>query len=155
MDSSRQSRQYSKGKPSPRINLGSSVENLSPAQRKGLPRSPSSTSSSEDERASKSLKIKKLPSQPLPSPKLPKESNDLLRPIERGAPGDASIIHHAAHANQEQIEINRRKSQFYEAAFTSRDNPGQVSDRLAKDSVVMAELKTNVIVCSDGLSSIA
>lgn len=42
----------------------------------------------------------------------------------------------------------RRRTQYYEEQFAYRDATGSARERITKDSPIIAELRTNVIVCS-------
>lgn len=44
-------------------------------------------------------------------------------------------------------ELNRRRSQYYGEVFGDREPYQDARERVTRDSLVMAELKTNVIVC--------
>ena len=71
---------------------------------------------------------------------LQRPSNMHMNNIERGAPGDGSLVKQAP-------EQGRRKSQFYSEVFSVRDPDNtNVRDRVSGTSVIVAELKTNVIV---------
>lgn len=73
----------------------------------------------------------------------------LTRPIDRGAPGDAAIF--SVGKTPERRELNRRKSAFYSDAFAQRESNNTARERVGRDSVVMAEVRTNVIVSRSSL----
>jgi hypothetical protein len=73
---------------------------------------------------------------------------DMLRPIDRALPGDTP----SRSLSVVQSEANKRRSTYYEnefAAGTERD-PDMIGDRVRGESLVLAELRTNVIVCAAG-----
>ena len=72
------------------------------------------------------------------------EEDRLTRPIDRGSPGDAAIFSESK--TPEHRELNKRKSAFYSDAFAQRETNNNARDRVGRDSVVMAEVRTNVIV---------
>ncbi|KAI9721818.1 MAG: hypothetical protein M1812_002154 [Candelaria pacifica] len=73
------------------------------------------------------------------------DESEHLRPITRGAPGDRSPKGISDRGN-EQHDLARQKSQFYHEAFACRDTNSSSKGRVSRDSVVMAELRTNVII---------
>lgn len=72
------------------------------------------------------------------------DEDRLIRSIDRGAPGDAAIFSGAK--TPEQRALNKRKSAFYSDAFAQRESNSSARERVGRDSVVMAEVRTNVIV---------
>ena len=64
------------------------------------------------------------------------------RPITRGAPGEKKDTDAVG-----QNYGSRRRTQYYEEQFAYRDVTGSARERITKDSPVIAELRTNVIVC--------
>ena len=81
-------------------------------------------------------------SQPLASPRRKENFNE----VDRGAPGDASLM---AMVKREPEEVKRakQKSSFYGEVFAYRE-PTTQKDRVARESPITAEVKTNVIVCT-------
>ena len=73
------------------------------------------------------------------------EEKVMVRQVERGAPGDGSIMS-AINGSPQQQELRRKKSQFYTEVFSYREPNLSPKERIYKDSIVMAEVKTNVIV---------
>ncbi len=71
-----------------------------------------------------------------------------LRPLTRGAPGDRSPKPKSISDQGKEHDIARQKSQYYHEAFACRDTNSSSKGRVSRDSVVMAELRTNVIVSS-------
>jgi hypothetical protein len=69
----------------------------------------------------------------------------ILRPMERGAPGDAALIAMVQRGDAEK-QLSRKRSQFYGEVFAVREGSGSARERITKDSMVMAEVRTNVIV---------
>lgn len=76
------------------------------------------------------------------------EERRITRPIDRGAPGDAAIF--ANKKTPEQTELAKRKSQYYQDAFAYRESNTSARERVSKDSMIMADVRTNVIVCMAG-----
>lgn len=63
----------------------------------------------------------------------------------RGTPGDG-ISASAGHRSPGKKELAKKKSQFYGDVFTYREPNISPRDRVYKDSMITAEVKTNVIV---------
>jgi hypothetical protein len=72
------------------------------------------------------------------------EEDRLTRPINRGTPGDIGMF--SVEKTAEQKELARRKSQFYGDAFAWREPNGSARERVQRESVIMADIRTNVIV---------
>jgi len=66
--------------------------------------------------------------------------------IDRGAPGDGAIIA-ATNGSSQQQDLRRKKSNFYTEVFAYREPNLTPKERIYKDSIVTAEVRTNVIVC--------
>jgi hypothetical protein len=79
------------------------------------------------------------------------EVDRLTRVIERGAPGDRAIF--SSTKTPEQRELAKRKSQYYSDAFAARETNTSARERVGRDSTVLAEVRTNVIVSSFRLFS--
>jgi hypothetical protein len=75
------------------------------------------------------------------------EGRRLTRDFTRGAPGDPSPAMLSKTPTPEQKRLSQRKSQYYDAAFAYRESNNTPRERVYKESVVMAEVRTNVIVC--------
>ena len=73
------------------------------------------------------------------------EEKTIARPIDRGTPGESTYASINT-GNQEQNELRRNKSQYYTEVFSYREPNLSPRDRISKDSVITAEIKTNVIV---------
>ena len=72
------------------------------------------------------------------------------RPIDRGTPGESTYASINT-GNQQQNELRRNKSQYYTEVFSYREPNLSPRDRISKDSVITAEIKTNVIVSTVSL----
>ena len=75
------------------------------------------------------------------------EDRTRARPIDRGTPGESTYASINT-GNQQQTELRRNKSQYYTEVFSYREPNLSPRDRISKDSVITAEIKTNVIVCN-------
>jgi len=73
-----------------------------------------------------------------------KEQRRITRNLERGAPGDQAIFSEGK--TQEQRELARRKSQFYGDVFAYREPNTSARERISRESPVLADVRTNVIV---------
>ena len=89
------------------------------------------------------------------------DEKQIARHITRGAPGDAALMS-MVQRNQEGTDLARRKSQFYTEVFAYREPNLSPREKICKNSVITAEVKTNVIVrtcspsnpyCSNELTS--
>ena len=69
----------------------------------------------------------------------------IVADIERGAPGDGTSAA-VCKRNPEEILSAKRKNQYYGEVFSIRETPTSAKDRINKDALIMAEVKTNVIV---------
>ncbi len=82
------------------------------------------------------------PSQPAPDPPNRIEGKGHFSPdMSRGVPGDAFGIR-----TPKEKELSKEKSQYYTEAFSHREPPSTPRERIHKDSMITAEIKTNVIV---------
>ncbi|CAF9918659.1 hypothetical protein IMSHALPRED_004369 [Imshaugia aleurites] len=70
------------------------------------------------------------------------------RPMERGTPGESTYTAINT-GNQDQNELRRNKSQYYTEVFSYREPNLSPRDRISKDSVITAEIKTNVIITDE------
>lgn len=66
-------------------------------------------------------------------------------PLKRGAPGDGALMA-MVQRSPEETQQCRRKSSFYGEVFAHRESTTSGRERIGRESVVMAEVKTNVIV---------
>ncbi|KAG8161889.1 hypothetical protein KVR01_008876 [Diaporthe batatas] len=71
------------------------------------------------------------------------EMDELMQPITRRPPGDTSK---SAAMTMGRAELSKRKTHYYEEAFSGRCVADTLRERIRSDSVVLAELNTNVIV---------
>lgn len=71
------------------------------------------------------------------------EMDELMQPITRRPPGDTLK---PAAVTMGRAELSRRKTHYFEEAFSSRCVMDTLRERIQSDSMVVAELKTNVIV---------
>ena len=76
---------------------------------------------------------------------LQRPSDDHMNSIERGSPGDGNISS-LVRRTPEDITQSRQKSQYYSEVFAYRDPSATAKDRVSAASMIVAELKTNVIV---------
>jgi hypothetical protein len=75
---------------------------------------------------------------------LRKEERHLTRNVERGAPGDSSTL--SLGKTPERRELAKTKSQYYDDAFAVRESNTLARERVHRESMVMVEVRTNVIV---------
>ena len=73
------------------------------------------------------------------------DEKQIARHISRGAPGDAALMS-MVQRNQEGTDLARRKSQFYTEVFAYREPNLSPREKIYRNSVITAEVKTNVIV---------
>lgn len=72
------------------------------------------------------------------------EERRITRPIDRGAPGDGAIF--SDKKTPEQKELAKRKSQYYGDVFAYREPNTSARERISRESMIMADIRTNVIV---------
>lgn len=72
------------------------------------------------------------------------EGQRITRDISRGTPGD--ITKSSMSKSPEQKQLAKKRSQYYGDAFAYREPTGSARDRVSRDSMVLCELVTNVIV---------
>ncbi|CAG8979664.1 hypothetical protein HYALB_00003895 [Hymenoscyphus albidus] len=73
------------------------------------------------------------------------ELNRITRKIERGAPGDEAIFDQ--NKSPQQKELAKRKSQYYDGAFAYiRESASSARERISRESMIVADIRTNVIV---------
>lgn len=72
------------------------------------------------------------------------DKESTMRDIDRGAPGDRAIF--ADTKSPSQRELARRKSQYYSDVFAQRESATSARERVGRESIVMADVRTNVIV---------
>lgn len=83
---------------------------------------------------------------PDPSPSSSQsELNRITRKIERGAPGDEAIFDQ--NKSPQQKELAKRKSQYFDGAFAYiREPASSARERISRESMIIADIRTNVIV---------
>lgn len=69
----------------------------------------------------------------------------IVTDLRRGAPGDPSQAS-IAKRTPEQVMASKQRNQFYGEVFSYREPAANARERVGQDSVVTAEVKTNVIV---------
>lgn len=72
------------------------------------------------------------------------ESQRLTRDISRGTPGDIPIS--KMPKSPEQKQLAKKRGQYYCDAFAYREPVSSARERVSRDSMVVCELVTNVIV---------
>jgi hypothetical protein len=80
-----------------------------------------------------------------------KEERRITREMTRGAPGDPTVFSNTK--TVEQKELAKRKSQYYGDAFAYRESNGSARERVARESPIMVDVKTNVIVSRSEMST--
>ena len=75
---------------------------------------------------------------------LKREERRVTRNVERGALGDAGIF--SPDKTSERRELAKKKSQYYDDAFAVRESNTSARERVHRESMVMVEVRTNVIV---------
>ena len=73
------------------------------------------------------------------------EERTRAKVLDRGTPGESTYASINT-SNQPQSELRRNKSQYYTEVFSYREPNLSPRDRISKDSIITAEIKTNVIV---------
>ena len=87
---------------------------------------------------------------PLPQDLVPYErrsDKQIVKHVDRGAPGDASLMAMVNRAPEE-TRLTQQKSQFYGEVFAYREPHQTAREQILQESTITAELKTNVIVRS-------
>lgn len=72
------------------------------------------------------------------------EMDHITRPISRPPPGNHSVK--PASKTMGRVELAKRKNDFFEDAFSVRGDRNPLRERIRGDSIVLVEVKTNVIV---------
>lgn len=73
------------------------------------------------------------------------EADELIRPITHAPPGNFSK---PTAKTMGKVELAKRKNDYFEGAFSVRGDRNPVRERIRSDSIVVVELRTNVIVSS-------
>ena len=68
----------------------------------------------------------------------------LMRDVSRGSPGDQIIPSDAK--SPEQTLLAKKRSQYFEDVFAFREPLSLARERVSRESMIMADIKTNVIV---------
>jgi len=76
-----------------------------------------------------------------------REEERITRNIERGAPGDQAISSDAK--TPEQKQLAKRKSQYYNDVFATRESNASARERVTKESPILADVRTNVIISDE------
>jgi hypothetical protein len=81
----------------------------------------------------------------IPAPSaLTMEQRRLKRDISRGSPGDQITPSDAKTPDQRQLA--KKRSQYYEDVFAYREPLSLARERVSRESMIMADIQTNVIV---------
>ncbi|KAA8568474.1 hypothetical protein EYC84_007505 [Monilinia fructicola] len=80
---------------------------------------------------------------PSPSP-IVIEGQRITRDISRGTPGD--LTKSSIPKSPEQKQLAKKRNQYYGEAFAYREQAGGARERVSRDSMVLCELVTNVIM---------
>ncbi|KAL2006830.1 hypothetical protein VTN00DRAFT_9498 [Thermoascus crustaceus] len=76
------------------------------------------------------------------------EENSITRELTRGTPADGGSLSKVEKGANEQ-ELARKRSQYYENAFSAREPHNTPRDRVNQDSIVIIEIKINTQVTAD------
>ena len=72
-----------------------------------------------------------------------------MRDISRGTPGDGYESQQALQMSPEQRQVNKQRSLYFEGVFAGPGrNVDGARERVERESMVVVELRTNVIVFS-------
>lgn len=72
------------------------------------------------------------------------EMTNITRPISRPPPGNHTVK--PASTTMGRVELAKRKNDFFEEVFSLRGDRNPLRERIRADSIVLVEVKTNVIV---------
>jgi hypothetical protein len=72
------------------------------------------------------------------------EQRRITRDLVRGSPGDQAVFSDTK--SPEQRQLARQRSQYYEDAFAYRESISSARERISRESMIMADVRTNVIV---------
>ncbi|KAE8449094.1 hypothetical protein EG329_008477 [Mollisiaceae sp. DMI_Dod_QoI] len=73
-----------------------------------------------------------------------REGRRITRDMSRGTPGEQAILSNAK--TSEQKALAKRKSQYYGEVFANREPIASARERVLRESPIMADVRTNVIV---------
>ncbi|TVY29365.1 hypothetical protein LHYA1_G001383, partial [Lachnellula hyalina] len=82
------------------------------------------------------------------SPSLSTETVEITRELGRGTPGE-QVISSSERKTPDQQELARRKSQYYEEAFATREPTSSARQVISNESMVLADVRTNVIISDE------
>ena len=71
--------------------------------------------------------------------------NSRLRSLSRGTVGDLPDFQ-SLERSWSRLHLSKKRSQYYNEAFAYREPNNTAKDRVARDSVILAELKLNFLV---------
>lgn len=74
------------------------------------------------------------------------EGQRITRDISRGTPGDITNL--SMPKSPEESQLAKKRSQYYNDAFAYREPASSARERVSRDSMILCELVTNVIVGS-------
>ncbi|KAJ9311892.1 hypothetical protein DTO271D3_7886 [Paecilomyces variotii] len=77
------------------------------------------------------------------------EEDNLMRKLTRGAPTDSSGVQAASERNPNEDEAARKRNQYFEDSFSTREPHNAPRYRVNQDSIVVIEIKTNTRVRAD------
>lgn len=80
------------------------------------------------------------------------EEDKLTRELTRGAPTDSSGVLTPSARNPNEEETTRKRNQYFENSFSTREPHNAPRYRVNQDSIVIIEIKTNTRVCPALLS---
>lgn len=90
-----------------------------------------------------------LPSSPkVESPIAVIRDEEIARDIRRGAPTDETRLNSHMYQTPSQIELNKKRSQYFDEVFSAREPYHTAQNRVNQDSVVVVTIKTNIRVCT-------
>lgn len=73
-----------------------------------------------------------------------KEDERFARKLSRGTPGDQALF--SSIKTPEQKELARKRSQYYDEIFAVKEPISSARERASRESMVTADVRTNVIV---------
>ncbi|CZT52938.1 uncharacterized protein RSE6_14348 [Rhynchosporium secalis] len=73
-----------------------------------------------------------------------REGRRITRSMDRGAPDDQAMI--SGRKTLEKQELAKKRSQYYSEAFACRQSNTSARERITKESMIVADVRTNVIV---------
>ena len=78
------------------------------------------------------------------------DEKQIARHIERGAPGDGALMNMVKRnaSSREGEAASKRNTQYFGEVFAYREPNMTTREKVHKYSVITAEVKTNVIVCT-------